>query len=97
MSYKISVKAASDLQHIWEYTVQTWSISQADKYVNAIIDEIEIIAHHPNKGKDISFLKANYRYCKAMSHLIFYRHTENESEIEIIRILHSRMDWPNSI
>ncbi|WP_414635406.1 type II toxin-antitoxin system RelE/ParE family toxin [Agriterribacter sp.] len=31
-------------------------------------------------------------YSKVKSHLIFYRLTEKQNEIEIIRILHQRMD-----
>ena len=47
MQYKLSVKAAEDIERIWLYTFENWSIEQADRYVNLIFDEIEYIAANP--------------------------------------------------
>jgi len=32
MKYKISKKAFEDIDNIWFYTMETWSLQQADKY-----------------------------------------------------------------
>ncbi len=92
MSYKISVKAAEDIEQIWLYTVEKWSLEQADRYVNLIIDEIEYLAANPDSGKDFSHVRISYRCAKVKSHLIFYRQTDSKADIEVIRILHQRMD-----
>ncbi len=34
MTYKLSAKASEDIQSIWLYTVENWSLEQADRYVN---------------------------------------------------------------
>ena len=41
--YIISEKALDDINKIWIYTAENWSIEQADRYYNLIFDEIEYI------------------------------------------------------
>ena len=45
MNYKISKQAEIDLENIWLYTFEEWSIEQADYYFDLIMDEIEYIAN----------------------------------------------------
>ena len=92
MGYKISAKAAEDIEAIWLYTFENWSLEQADRYVDLIFDEIEYLAANPTSGKDFSQVRKNYRRSKVKSHIVFYRHLENQNEIEVIRVLHQRMD-----
>ena len=96
MSYKISEKAIEDIENIWLYTVEHWSIEQADRYYNLIFEEIEYITKHFESGKDISSIRKDYRYSKVKSHLIFYRKSKNGT-IEIVRVLHERMDIENRL
>lgn len=97
MMYKISVKAAEDIKNIWLYSVEHWSMDQADRYINLIFDEIAYLAKKPNSGKDYSHVRKNYRFSRVKSHLIFYKQYEPLNEIEIIRILHQRMDIENRL
>jgi len=92
MGYKLSVKASEDIENIWLYTLENWSVEQADRYVNLVFDEIEYLAGSPDSGKDFSHVRKNYRCAKVKSHLIFYRFVTNQAEIEVIRVLHQRMD-----
>ena len=39
MKYKISIEAQKDIENIWLYTFETWSVEQADRYYNLILDE----------------------------------------------------------
>lgn len=96
MSYKISVKASEDIENIWLYTFENWSLEQADRYVNLLIDEIEYLANNPNSGKDFKHIRKSYRCSKVKSHLIFYRLSEKKY-IEVIRVLHERMDIENRL
>jgi len=88
--YVISKKAISDLEEIWLYTATNWSITQADRYYSLILDEISHLCKHPAIGKSMDHVRNGYRASKVKSHVIFYR-VVNES-VEIIRILHERMD-----
>jgi len=97
MSYKISVKASEDIENIWLYTFENWSLKQADRYINLIFDEIEYLANNSNSGKNFNHIRKNYRCSKVKSHLIFYRFIDKQNDIEIIRILHQRMDIENRL
>ncbi|MBS1511879.1 MAG: type II toxin-antitoxin system RelE/ParE family toxin [Bacteroidetes bacterium] len=65
--------------------------------MNLIFDEIEYLGDNPKAGKDISHVRKNYRCAKVKSHIIFYRQPDNKTEIEIIRVLHQRMDIENRL
>lgn len=95
MKYQISAKATEDLEKIWLYTFEHWSLEQADRYFKLIIEEIEYLAKNPKSGKSIHFVRKEYRMAKVKSHLIFYK-TENNL-VSVIRILHQRMDIENRL
>ena len=89
--YRISNKAIEDLNKIWLYTFENWSIEQADRYYKLVFDEIDFICEKPAIGMSIDHIKIGYRMARVMSHLIFYREAE-DNVIEVVRILHKRMD-----
>jgi toxin ParE1/3/4 len=97
MNYKVSNEVQNDLENIWLYTFETWSIEQADRYIELIIDEIEYLSEKPNTGKDYSEVRKGYFRSKVKSHFIFYRINSKEELIEIIRILHQQMDIDNRL
>ena len=92
MRYKISEEAGRDIENIWLYTFESWSIEQADRYFNIIMDEIEYIAENPESGKDYNEVRKGYFRSRIKSHFIFYKINRKADVIEIIRILHQRMD-----
>ena len=49
MNYKISQEANGDLENIWLFTYENWSLNQADRYFNLIMNEIEHLAKHPER------------------------------------------------
>jgi toxin ParE1/3/4 len=93
--YLFSKKAVNDLEEIWLYTAEKWSVEQADRYYLLIIDEIIYISKNVNAGKSMEEIRKGYRATKVKSHIIFYRAQKNT--IEIIRILHERMDIENQL
>lgn len=92
MNYKISIEAENDLENIWLYTFENWSIEQADYYFDLIMDEIEYLSENPKSGKDYSEVRKGYFRSRVKSHFIFYRINLKEEIVEIIRILHQQMD-----
>lgn len=76
IKYRISKQAINDLNDIWIYTFHKWSKEQADNYLT---------------GKSAEQTRKDYRVTKIKSHLIFYKKVENDI-VEIVRILHQRMD-----
>lgn len=92
MAFKFSLEAKNDLESIWLYSFENWSLEQADRYLNLIFDEIDFLALNPTSGRDYSHIRKNYRSSKVKSHVIFYRLQLNSPDIEIIRVLHHKMD-----
>lgn len=90
-SYIISKEALKDIENIWLYTFEIWSLEQADRYYNLILDEIEYLSEHVDSGRDFGHIRKGYKYSKVKSHLIFYKKSKN-GMTEIIRVLHERMD-----
>ena len=92
MKYIISHQANHDLENIWLYTFENWSVEQADRYLGLILDEIEYISTNPDAGTDFSSIRKGYYRSKVKSHFIFYKINEKNKVLEIIRILHQSMD-----
>ena len=81
---------------IWNYTFDNWSEKQADLYYEMLISFCQQIADDPRLGKNYNQIAKNTYGYRAGSHIIFYRIISDE-EIEVIRILHGRMDLKNKV
>jgi toxin ParE1/3/4 len=92
MKYRISKEALNDLEKLWLYTFETWSLEQADRYLNLLMDEIEYLSENPKSGKDYSHIRKGYFRSRVKSHFIFYKIILKDNELEIIRILHQQME-----
>ncbi|QNR24566.1 type II toxin-antitoxin system RelE/ParE family toxin [Croceimicrobium hydrocarbonivorans] len=97
MKFILSKESLNDLEEIWLYTFNEWSLEQANRYSNLILDEIEFIANHPESGEDYSHVRECYFKARIKSHFIFYKINPKKAELEIIRILHQRMDLENRL
>jgi toxin ParE1/3/4 len=95
-NYILSEQALDDINKIWVYTAENWSVEQADRYYNLIYDEIEYIVSNFEMARDYGTIRKNYRCSKVKSHLIFFKKTKN-NEIEVVRVLHERMDIENRL
>ncbi len=60
------------------------------------MDEIEYVAENFETMKDFESIRKDYRYTKVKSHLVFCKKNE-ETEMEVVRILHEKMDTKNRI
>lgn len=89
-------KAVEDLTKIWDYTYEVWSENQADRYYELIIAAFEEIAESPALGKGYEMVSKEILGFKVGKHIVFYRALALE-EVEIIRVLHTRMDLKNRL
>ena len=90
-NYILTNKAVKDLSRIWNYSYEVWSENQADKYYNLIIDACRRIAESPAIGKNYREISSEIWGLRIGKHIIFYKAVKPE-EIEVVRILHERMD-----
>jgi len=90
LPFKLKPLAREDLRAIWDYTEETWSATQADRYIREIEAAFRLLGERPRIGREMSWLGDGYRHWPVGSHTIFYRVLDDA--VEIIRILHARMD-----
>ena len=89
-SYSLSPEAKKDLLTIRAHTQNKWGIQQAQKYIDALEIKCEKLARSPHIGRERPEIKPGYRSITEGKHVIFYR--VGDSGIDILRILHERMD-----
>lgn len=89
--YQLSRKAVADLSGIWDYTAEHWGIEQAERYIGNIRDACKTLACGQQRGQDASHIRHGYRKQLTGAHILFFR-TLDDSDIQIVRILHQRMD-----
>lgn len=91
--YELTKEAAEDLYKIWDYTVDTWSEQQADKYYSQLITSFRKIAEKPTRtGKSYDTVYPGLRGERVGKHVVFFL-TRNDKATLIVRILHERMDF----
>lgn len=94
--YFLTNKAVEDLTKIWDYTYEVWSENQADKYYRLLIETCREIAGSPDIGKKYAEINNDILGFRVGKHIIFY-YKKKPQEIEVLRILHERMDLKNRI
>jgi toxin ParE1/3/4 len=89
--YTLAPRAQGDLDEIWNYTVRRWGIHQAEFYARQIGRDIEAVAAQPSMGRACPDIRAGYYRYPTGSHVLFYRLIAGG--IDVVRILHERMDF----
>jgi toxin ParE1/3/4 len=84
-------EAIDDLNDIWVYTIDEWSEKQADKYYIAIEFACAQIGKTPELGEEYDGISKNLLGLRTGKHIIFYQ-IISKDRIEVVRILHERMD-----
>lgn len=90
VNFQLTELAKQDLRSIGRYTQTTWGREQRNTYLAKIDAAFNLLADEPQLGKSCDDLRVGYRKYPVGKHLIFYR--QSADRIEIIRILHQRMD-----
>ena len=89
--YFLTKKAIEDISGIWDYTYDIWSEKHADRYYELLLDTFQKIARNPGIGRKYEQIFPDILGFKVGKHIIFYQLLTTH-EIEIVRILHGRMD-----
>ena len=94
-AYSLSSKAAIDIAGIYEYTIITFGLVQARKYLSGLHDCFQMLADNPLYGRNATDLAPNLRRLEYRSHVVFY--VPQEKGVLIVRVLHQSMDAPAHI
>lgn len=90
-SYRLTPAALQDLEHIWRYSAERWSVKHADLYIDQLVTLFEHLAATPTMAREHTEFTPRVRIFAHQSHLVvFIIHTH---EIVIVRLLGARQDW----
>jgi toxin ParE1/3/4 len=90
-SFVLSNAAKADLKDIAIFTEKRWGKQQRNHYIKKIDAVFDLLAESPLLGTSCDYIRKGYRKFPFKSHIIFYKMNES-GHLEIIRILHKRMD-----
>jgi toxin ParE1/3/4 len=82
-------RAERDLRDIWNYSVSEWGRDRADRYVDDLLDALDLLCMHPQLGADRLIGRPHFRIWSVGSHIVYYR---ARRRVEVVRILHAAMD-----
>ena len=88
--YALSPAAQADLAEIWDDTVRRWGEAQAERYTRNVQATCEGLSDGILVGLSAEHIRPGYRKIGVGSHVIYFR--ERSGTLEIMRILHRRMD-----
>ena len=91
MGLILSPAAEADVDEIWDYSADTWGVSQAEVYVSDLRKTMERLAVRPTLGVACPAIRPGYRKQSVGSHVIFYRLVGED--VDIVRVLHQRVDF----
>ena len=89
--YRLSPRARTDLKDIWRYSKAQWGLDQANAYARQFQRAFAGLAAKPTRGRSCDDIREGYFKLSVGSHVAFYRLTGGD--VEIVRILHQRMDF----
>lgn len=77
---------------MWDYTCERWGVDQTETYLRELQRAIERAAANPRIGKACDEIRPGYLKLAAGSHVVFYRSDDADDGIDVVQVLHQRMD-----
>ncbi|MEM8817776.1 MAG: type II toxin-antitoxin system RelE/ParE family toxin, partial [Pseudomonadota bacterium] len=69
--YRLTPRAANDLDDIADYTIQSWGEDQAGEHLAALVERFESLADNPMLGRNRDDMHPGYRSFPEGSHIVF--------------------------
>jgi len=89
--YRVSLEADADLRKIAAYSEKQWGQQQSNAYIQGLFDAFKRLSDVPEIAQRVDIVREGYRKFPQGSHIIFFHESDNR-QIEIVRVLHKRMD-----
>jgi toxin ParE1/3/4 len=89
--YRLSPRALADLDEIWRYSAEAWSIAQADRHIDELVRAFEAFAAFPSLARERHEFSPPVRIHVHLDQLVVY--VLAHDRVEILRLLGGRQDW----
>ncbi|MCP4273437.1 MAG: type II toxin-antitoxin system RelE/ParE family toxin [Gammaproteobacteria bacterium] len=84
------------MRKIASHTLEHWGEPQRDAYISELFEAFSHLADTPEIAAKIDNIRNSYRKFPLGSHIIYFRHSDTHA-VEIIRVLHKRIDAPDHL
>ena len=91
MAYRLSQRAAQDVDDIYVYGAREYGLPQAEKYHAGLARSFEFLAAYPRAERERKEFTPPVRIHAAGSHVVIY--VIEGGDIFIIRVLGGAQDW----
>lgn len=91
----LSRSAARDIDAIADYTIERWGEEQARKYVATLRQDIESLREFARRYPEHLSRGRTFRKMASGHHIVFY--LVSEETVDVVRVLHERMDFDDQI
>ena len=91
-STRLVTAARQDLGTIRRYSLKQWGQARTQEYLGAIWRALDALGQFPEQGRVVGEQSGPVRRIVTGRHVIYYRVLDERSEIEILRIIHDRID-----
>lgn len=88
--YSLSIRSVQDLEEIFDRTVESFGIDQAESYLLKIDGIMNDLAKYAGMGRERVELGDGVKSYPLKSHTIIY--TKSMSGIRVLRVLHGHQD-----
>jgi toxin ParE1/3/4 len=88
----ISDLALLDIDYMLQFSIETFGDIQTKKYLKLIYEKISQLSAHPEIGHQHKLLSNALRIINVEKHVILYQVLEQEKVIQIIRIVHQKVN-----
>ncbi|MDE3116519.1 MAG: type II toxin-antitoxin system RelE/ParE family toxin [Pseudomonadota bacterium] len=89
--YRLTPAALRDLETIWRYSAEVWSLEQADRYITGLTLAFDTIAANPKLARERQEYVPPVRIHRYQAHIVIYR--IGDDDVIIIRVRHGSEDW----
>lgn len=89
--YRLAPAAKTDLEDIWLYAAQNWSVEQADRYTDALESAFDTLLAMPEIARERHEFNPPVRVHPGAQHLIDFQVENNH--LVILRVLGGRQYW----
>jgi toxin ParE1/3/4 len=85
-SFRVSKRAAGDIEEIVAFTIERWGVTQAERYFDGLQALFHILSSRPLMGRPARKIREDLRRVEYNSHIVFYKTVPRGIHIE--RVLH---------
>ena len=89
--YQLTPKALADLDAIWRFSAEQWSVDQADLYVDDFTRIFELLVSMPEMARERHEFHPPVHIHSHAQHLVVY--TLQEGMVLIICVLGGKQNW----